>query len=571
MMPKTWLTPLLIFIVVGAIHGLSPVITLADSAWTVAIASSIIHEHNTDLNEYNPALRRDDWRVEHLPSGDYSYLPIGAPLLAVPFVWLAEKLAPWWFGIADLRTYFYQRPIGSIPGLIEHPLASLVMALTAVGIYAIARLRLTVPRALLLVFIFAFCTSAWSTASRALWQHGPSMLMLMLALWLLLKAQQSPRWAQYAALPLAMAYVVRPTNSLSVFILSLYVLLYFRPYFIRYCLWGLLIAVPFIAYNFSLYGGLLSSYYQAGRIGATGQLSEALLGNLISPARGLLIYSPIFLFAFVGAWLDWRRPTLTALPTPRLSVALALIVMLHWLAISSFPHWTGGWSIGPRLFADMTPYLVYLLIPVIAGLPKPRTIGALTRLAPFGLTLALSFFMHWHGATDQNVDYWNRVPNDVDQHGARIWDWRDPPFGRGFGPALWMMEPDALQYSDDAAHHLQHVALLLTSLDTSKTSLEITLPVGVTPVTDAAFEQQFSVATPSNAGLTVRTKESFGFKQKRHLELTLAPALWQQASQPPSLQIVATATNIWWRRQTKAALPVDELDQRYSTILEASQ
>jgi hypothetical protein len=252
-------------------------------------------------------------------------------------------------------------------------------------------------------------------------------------------------------------------------------------------------------------------------------------------------------------------------------MALALIVMLHWLAISSFPHWTGGWSIGPRLFADMTPYLVYLLIPILAGLPKPRTIGALVRLAPFGLTLALSFFMHWHGATDQNVDYWNRVPNDVDQHGTRIWDWRDPPFGRGFGPALWMMEPDALQYSDDAAHHLQHVALLLTSLDTSKTSLEITLPVGVMPVTDTVFEQQFTMAPPSSAGLRVRTKESFGFKQKRRLELTLAPALWQPAPQPPSLQIVAKATNIWWSRQTKVALPVDELDQRYSTILDASQ
>ncbi len=570
-MIKSWSVPLLIFIMVGAIHMVSPVITLADSAWTVAVASSIIHEHNTDLNEYNPDLRRDDWRVEHLPSGDYAYLPIGSPLLAIPFVWLAERLSPWWFGISDLRADLIQHSNGSTAGLIEQPLAALIVALTAVFMYAIGRLRLTPMRALLLVFIFAFCTSAWSTASRALWQHGPSMLMLTIALWLLLKAQQAPKWAQYAALPLAMAYVIRPTNSVSVLVLSLFVLIYFRPYFIRYCLWGALIALPFLAYNLSVYGAPLSTYYQANRIGATPQLLDALSGNLISPARGLFIYSPVFLFVIYGAWLGWRRPSLAAIHAQALSGALAVIVTLHWLAISSFPHWTGGWSLGPRLFTDMTPYLVYFLIPVLAQLPRPHTVGALARLAPFGLTLALSFFMHWHAASDQNVYYWNRVPNDIDQHPARIWDWRDPPFWRGFGQALWRIEPDALHYSHDAGHRLQQARLLITSQDTSRTSLEISLPVGVTPTMDAAFTQQFTVVNQSTLGMVVRTKESFGFNQKRRIELDFDPALWRLAAlKLPTLQIVAKATNIWWSRQTIVALPVDKLDHPYSTIAEAS-
>lgn len=47
---------------------------------------------------------------------------------------------------------------------------------------------------LLTVFIFAFCTSAWSTGSRALWQHGPSMLMLSAALYLILSAREKPHY-----------------------------------------------------------------------------------------------------------------------------------------------------------------------------------------------------------------------------------------------------------------------------------------------------------------------------------------------------------------------------------------
>src|SRR5262249_38064441 len=143
----------------------------------------------------------------------------------------------------------------------------------------------------------AFGTAAWSTASRALWQHGPSMLMLTLALYLIVRARERPWIAQLAGLPLAFAYVIRPTNSLSILLLSAFVFLTYRRYFLRYVAGGLMVAVPFFLYNLAVYGAPLSPYYLPDRIGSNPAFLEALAANLVSPARGLFFASPVLLFA----------------------------------------------------------------------------------------------------------------------------------------------------------------------------------------------------------------------------------------------------------------------------------
>jgi hypothetical protein len=38
--------------------------------------------------------------------------------------------------------------------------------------------------------VFAFGTAAWSTASRGLWQHGPSMLCLAVAAYLAMRSRR---------------------------------------------------------------------------------------------------------------------------------------------------------------------------------------------------------------------------------------------------------------------------------------------------------------------------------------------------------------------------------------------
>src|SRR4029079_13054135 len=84
------------------------------------------------------------------------------------------------------------------------------VAASMVVVFLIAAREVSVPAAVVVAAIAALGTPAWSTASRSLWQHGPSMLLLALAL----LAQLRGGRLFWAGLLLAAAYVVRPTNAI---------------------------------------------------------------------------------------------------------------------------------------------------------------------------------------------------------------------------------------------------------------------------------------------------------------------------------------------------------------------
>jgi hypothetical protein len=250
------------------------------------------------------------------------------------------------------------------------------------------------------------------------------MLMLTLSLYLILRADRQPWLIQYIGALLAMAYVIRPTNSLSFICFSLFVLLYYRQYFWRYLVWALFVLAPFIIFNLSTYGALLPPYYSLGRIGLHSSFFEALLGNLISPARGLFVFSPIFLMAFLGIFLKMRGGG-----RAKVDYFLVAIIGLHWLAISAYSHWWAGYSYGPRFFADMVPFLVYFLIPVVGFLTQGNRPKWIMLTIFLGLT-ALSFWVNYQGAVRWEVHLWNVNPVSVDSKPSRIWDWQDIQFLR---------------------------------------------------------------------------------------------------------------------------------------------
>jgi hypothetical protein len=413
--------PVLLFGGVLVAYVLSPVHTPFDSRWSIHTAMSILHEGNTDLDEYGEQLRRaDDYAIDHVDGHAYSRYPIGASLVALPFVWVADRVGRSVFGF-DLDLHLRRR--GS--GAIECVIASFVVAFTVVIIYAIGALFLDSKRSLALALTFAFCTSAWSTASRALWQHGPSMLATSAALYVILRARDEPRLLPRAALPLAVSYVMRPTNSLSIGVWTAYVALTERRALLRYLAWAAVIALPFLAYNRMVLGALIPEYY---RPQWNPGWAEALAANLVSPGRGLLVYSPVVVFSFLGAWWKRRAGRWNAADS-----AILAIVLLHWLTISLLApwNWWGGHSFGPRLFSDVLPYLMYFMVFALEALfaPEARSAGALR--AAFVLLAGLSFLIHLRGATTWTVHDWNTNPSNIDVEPGRIWDWRDAQFLRG--------------------------------------------------------------------------------------------------------------------------------------------
>jgi hypothetical protein len=242
------LIPGILFLFVLASHSASRVATSYDSRWTVPGALSLLHHGDADLNEYEPLLRSNNFYslecidpqfqprrtqadLEHCTGRYFPIYPSGTTFLATPFVAVLQvlvKFVPKGIGWSDVTRAFFAGDFVTGRAVVEVLIASFLMAVAAVVIYAIAAMELSRAAAVGMALLFAFCTSAWSTGSRALWQHGPSMLMLSLALYALIRAEQNPKFARYAALPLAFAYVIRPTNAIPILLFSLYVLLRFR-------------------------------------------------------------------------------------------------------------------------------------------------------------------------------------------------------------------------------------------------------------------------------------------------------------------------------------------------------
>ncbi|WP_233261666.1 hypothetical protein [Vitiosangium sp. GDMCC 1.1324] len=435
--PRVWRERVLLFAAFFALLAAFPVGTPFDSKLTLPTAVSLLREGNIDLDEYAPTFEKYRHGLYEVNGHVYNFFPLGPSLAALPLVVLTDVFVRVCEPLGGIHPRFAQalerwRSLYDATGAIDlerwnepqRYMASVMVALAGVVMYSLGTLKLSRWRALLLATVFVMCTPALSTASRALWQHGPSLLCLSLVLLCLVKAQQESRWAGWAGLPLAVAYTMRPTNSVSVLLLSVYVLWTYPRQVPKFLAGALAVAVPWVVVNLTHYGSVLAPYYHADRLELSWvRFAEALVGNLVSPGRGLLVYTPVVLLSFWGLVLEARARSFT-----RLHGFLLAAVVLHWLAVSSFPHWWAGHSYGPRFFTDMVPYLTFFLVPVVRelrwsgeGSRRPLTVA-------FAALALVSLVIHIHGASSRKVYEWNSLPLDVDSHPERLWDWRHPQF-----------------------------------------------------------------------------------------------------------------------------------------------
>src|SRR3990172_7467476 len=421
-----------LFVFVLGIYWASPVVTVTDSLWTLYVSASILQEGDANLDEYvNLIDLEDDLRVRSSKGHIYSNYPVATALISAPVLWAADQ----YYSVrnsGDFFIYLKKHKPDDFTGRLEKFIGSLYAALSTVPIFLIGSYYLRRRQALLLTLLFAFSTSMWSTASRALWQHGPSVLFLSIALYLTLLAQEREPLIQYVGFFIAVAYVIRPNNSLSVLFTSLYVLVNHRSYFGRYLVNAAVVATPFVANNLLVYDAILPPYFLQlfGRFGSLRGFPEALAGTMISPGRGLFIFTPIFLFSIHGMFLLFKQGSLTV---HSVQLYLLAIILGHWLIISSFADWDGSWSIGPRYFTDTTPYLTFFLIPVLQH--RERIFSRRVWKSAFLSAAILSTLIHFRCATSIYPFLWNNYPVTYpDGATYRDWDWSDLQFLRGFCP-----------------------------------------------------------------------------------------------------------------------------------------
>jgi hypothetical protein len=409
----------------------------ADSLRAIGVGASMVHYHTIGLDHFGSTLVNPTVGVSMVHGHVYPLFPWAVSLFAVPWIVGYDILHKVGIGSGSLSLvrsgHDWELQVVSM---------SAVVAATSVVIYAIALrlLRITplVRRrrwALGVALAFAFATPVWTTASRSMWQHGPSIFFVAVALLCALRAQAGQHGWIGMGVALGCSYAVRPTDSIPVAILFLWVLLAHRRHIVALTAGLVPPLLVFVTVNKVAYGTLLTPYYRQGQgFGLSRTMGEAMAGNLISPGRGLFIYCPLVVLSVIGVTKYWSSPTYGPFWK-----ALALIPVLHWLVISAFKHWWGGDSYGPRFFTDMMPILAVLALPVVDQLASLRFRKRWALSAFTGVALVSSLVIHAQGATLRSAWCWNNEPTDVDAHSAKVWSWSDPQFARGarrivFGP-----------------------------------------------------------------------------------------------------------------------------------------
>lgn len=344
-----------------------------------------------------------------------NFFPLGPSLIAMP-----HAIVNQWLGRGDL--YTLDRDACEV--------ACLATALAAALLFLTLRAEASIWLALLLTGVFAFATNAWSCGTAGLLQHGPSMLCLTAGLLLFTRG-----YGGLAGFPLALSYLMRPTNQVVLLVFGLLLLIQNRKQAYIYALCAALVIVPWLLYNLHFLHRLLPWYYSSYR-GHPSFVNtpEALPGLLISPNRGLFVFSPILLLAPIGAWMRWREKQWRPLDT-----AMMLSCIGVWAASATFIYWWAGFSFGPRILTDIGPFLVMGSVYPIQRLCRARW----SYKAPLGVlvvaALAFSGFVQYRGAVDfagssqWNVSFRDNVNRQeawVDKNSKRVWDWSDLQFLR---------------------------------------------------------------------------------------------------------------------------------------------
>jgi hypothetical protein len=356
-----------------------------------------------------------------------AYSPVPA-IAAAAIAWPIWKLR-----LVDLRA-----PRGA--NVVAVTGASVLTALAVVCAFFTARRFMPSGRAAALALALGLGTGYWCTVSRTLWQHETAIFGLSLAVLMFTAPELRTVRLWLGGVGLSLAGTSRP--QLAPIVAALLVCVLLRAGWRR--------AAPAVAITaasvltlagFNMHwfgspiGGLAILEAMHPAIHATERSFDpaagGYLGLLVSPSRGLLIFSPIV----VAALSAIRAPRTGGIHTTVQWCAIAALA--QFLLYGTYAVWWGGHTYGPRYMLDLLPLLVPLAAAGLNAAPVPVGIGALGAAA-----LAWSIAVAATGAFVYPHDRWNTDPVSVDRHHERLWDWSDPQIVR-----CWKAGPSPVNFT----------------------------------------------------------------------------------------------------------------------------
>jgi hypothetical protein len=272
--------------------------------------------------------------------------------------------------------------------------AMLTAALAAAGsvafLFAALRRLTTHAIAAAATATYAWGTLTWGISGQALWQHAGATLALAAFLYALV----SRRLVLAGLAAGAMVAFRLTTGVLAFFVLPLVGRT--RDEWGRFLIGVLPYALALAAFNTVAFGSPLEQGYGSGHVRAqlsidAGNVLRGVGGLLVSPGKGLLVYSPVLLFSVYGAIAGWRTP---------LYRWSALAAAAYVVVSANSSQWHGGEAFGARRVVDVLPLLALLLVPALERIRGSRWAWL------FGATLAWSVLVQLLGASVWETAGW---------------------------------------------------------------------------------------------------------------------------------------------------------------------
>jgi len=406
----------LLFIAYNTVTGIG--IISGDAAPASFLPASILMNHNLNF-DYNPLLVSDPGLSYAFPliNGHYvSLFPIVTPILITPV-----------YGISYVICNVFSIPLSPAGFLIlAKTAASVIAALAGVFFYLASKELFSQKVALAATCIFAFATSTWSIGSQELWQHGTVELLLISLIYLTVRNEKKEGTIHILLLGIVSGLFIfnRPPDSVLLIPVVFYIFWYQKAKLIHYISGGIIGGLPFLYYNYSVFGNVFGGYNENIRFFILGsEFIKNYIGLLVAPNVGLFIFCPVLILSVAGFLTLWQMHTSKI---QQVLLGFGPVIVLQVLVYSFFSLWgsSAEYCYGPRFLTGFVPVLgLYTGFFLNSYFGTPRTTHPVREknivLIVVGILLIVSIIIQFIG-----VFYYLYYPyKTMDEE--RVWNWSD--------------------------------------------------------------------------------------------------------------------------------------------------
>lgn len=322
---------------------------------------------------------------------------------------------------------------------VSYPLEKISAAIIAslsvvVFFFILNKIEKNTKKNIFFALLFGLGTQTFSISGQLLWQHGTANLLLIISQLFFVEAilRKKRNFFIYSIILGTLCFFTRPIFIIYDILLVSASIQKDRKNALSYVITFIISLIPIIFFNFYFFQNFLGGYSKDLTLFNLNIFSN-FAGLIFSPSKGIVFFTPVFLYAFIAPILKRNNANKPFRP---LLIVNYLFLVGVLLINSVHGIWWGGRSFGDRLMADGAVSAV-LITYFYFTQPKSLFLKVLVVFV-----VLYSFLVQFVGAYFYPRGDFDGYPKDINYSDSgslgRLWDFRDSSLSRALlvGPEL---------------------------------------------------------------------------------------------------------------------------------------